>query len=213
MLPIPSEVGATLADVITRNPLFTALDELLDQDGSVSLGELLDKAGEQIYGLAVLLLALATFIPGVANFISLGTMLVGLQMMLGMPHPWIPGRIQSFEMKRGRIKETLARVEGYLAPLRLKRAPRRPVNPRLLGFIVFWTAFLAALPLWLPLSNILPAAALVLLGMALLEEWALLMWLGLIGSLVTTMYFALSIRELIQMAARLFQWILHLVGA
>jgi hypothetical protein len=199
--------------VNTRNPLFTALDELLDQDGSVSLGELLDAAGEQVYGLGVLLLALVTFIPGVANFISVGTMLLGLQMLLGLPHPWIPKRIQTFEMKRGRIKEFLAKVEEHLAPLRLKRAPKRALNPRLLGFIVLWTAFLATLPILLPLANILPAISLVLLGMALLEEWALLMWIGLLGSGITTAYFALSIREIIRMALGLFRWLGGLAGA
>jgi hypothetical protein len=199
--------------VNARNPLFTALDELLDQDGTVSLGELLDAAGEQVYGLGVLLLALITFIPGVANFISVGTMILGAQMALGLVHPWIPKRVQTFEMRRGRIKEALAKLEERLAPLRLKRAPKRPVNPRWLGALVVWTAFLASLPIPLPFANVLPAAALVLLGMALLEEWPLLFWLGLSGSLGTTIYFALALREIIQWAVGLYHWILRLFGA
>ncbi len=208
----PEEAG-TLGPVTARNPLFIALDELLDQDGSVSLGELLDAAGEQVYGLGVLLLALVTFIPGVANFISVGTMILGAQMAMGLPHPWIPRRVQTFEMRRGRIKEAFAKMEEHLAPLRVKRAPKRPVNPRLLGFIVLWTAFLASLPILLPFANVLPAAALVLLGMALLEEWPFLMWIGLAGSLGTTVYFALAIREIIQWAVGLFHWVLRLFGA
>jgi hypothetical protein len=198
--------------VTLRNPLFTALDDLLDQDGSVSLGELLDAAGEQVYGLGVLLLALVTFIPGVANIISLGTILLGAQMALGQPHPWLPKRVQSFEMRRGRIKEALAKMEEHLAPLREKRAPRRAVNRRFLGFMVVWTAFLATLPIPLPFANILPAASLVLMGMSLLEEWPLLMWIGLGGSLGTTAYFALALREILQWASGLLQWIQRLVG-
>ena len=55
-----------------------------------------------------------------------------------------------------------------------------------------WTAFLAALPVPLPLANVLPATGLVLLGTSLLEEWPLLAWLGAGFSLLTTVYFALS---------------------
>lgn len=213
MRPESPEEAGTLGPVTARNPLFTALDELLDQDGTVSLGELLDAAGEQVYGLGVLLLALVTFIPGVANFISVGTMILGTQMAFGQPHPWIPKRVQTFEMRRGRIKEALAKMEEHLAPLRENRAPKRAVNPRWLGALVVWTAFLASLPILLPFANVLPAVALVLLGMALLEEWPLLMWLGLAGSLGTTLYFALAIREIIQWAVGLFHWILRLFGA
>lgn len=213
MRPERPEEAGTLGPVTARNPLFTALDELLDQDGTVSLGELLDAAGEQVYGLGVLLLALITFIPGVANFISVGTMILGAQMAMGLTHPWIPQRVQRFEMRRGRIKEAFASLEERLAPLRLKRAPKRPVNARWLGALVVWTAFLASLPILLPFANILPAAALVLLGMALLEEWPLLMWIGFAGSIGTTLYFALAIREIIQWGVGLFHWLLRFFGA
>jgi hypothetical protein len=120
--------------------------------------------------------------------------------------------VQSFEMRRGRIKEALAKMEEHLAPLREKRAPRRAVNRRFLGFMVVWTAFLATLPIPLPFANILPAASLVLMGMSLLEEWPLLMWIGLGGSLGTTAYFALALREILQWASGLLQWIQRLVG-
>jgi hypothetical protein len=63
---------------------------------------------------------------------------------------------------------------------------------------VSWTAFLAALPVLLPFANILPAIGLVLLGVALLEEWPLLAWLGAGFSLLTTIYFALSARLVLE---------------
>jgi hypothetical protein len=116
-------------------------------------------------------------------------------------------------MRRGRIKEALAKMEEHLAPLRVKRAPKRAVNRRFLGFVVVWTAFLATLPIPLPFANVLPAASLVLMGMSLLEEWPLLMWIGLGGSLGTTVYFALAIREIVQRAVDLFHWLLRLFGA
>lgn len=172
--------------------LFRVLDQLLAVDGTVSIQELLDEAGEQTYGLALLILALLTFIPGVANLLSLGTLALGLQLWWGRSHLWLPAALQRFEMQRGRVKELLAHVEARLAWLGTRTAPRKAPGRRTLGFLVSWTAFLAALPVLLPFANVLPAISLVLFGMALLEEWPLLAWLGAGFSLVTTVYFALS---------------------
>jgi hypothetical protein len=172
--------------------LFRVLDQLLEVDGTVSIQELLDQAGEQTYGLALLILALLTFIPGVANLLSLGTLALGLQLWWGRSHLWLPRTLQRFEMQRGRVKELLAHVEARLAWLGARTAPRKAPGRRTLGFLVSWTAFLAALPVILPFANVLPAIGLVLFGVSLLEEWPLLAWLGAGFSLVTTIYFALS---------------------
>ncbi len=172
--------------------LFRVLDQLLEEDGSISVRELLNQAGEQTYGLALLLLATLTFIPGVANLLSLGTLALGLQLWWGRRHLWLPEPLQRFEMQRGRVKEVLAQVEARLAWLGARTAPRKAPGRRTLGFLVSWTAFLAALPVLLPFANVLPAIGLVLFGVALLEEWPLLAWLGAGFSLVTTVYFGLS---------------------
>ena len=176
--------------------LFRLLDRLLETEGTVSVRELLDAAKEQTYGLALLILALLTFIPGVANVLSLGTLLLGLQLWWGRSHPWLPEALQRHELQRGHVKALFAQVEARLAWLGARTAPRRAPGRRLLGFLVSWTAFLAALPVPLPLANVLPALGLVLFGVALLEEWPLLTWLGTGFSLLTTVYFALSGRLL-----------------
>lgn len=172
--------------------LFRLLNQLLEEDGTVSVRELLEYAGEQTYGFALLILALLTFIPGVANVLSLGTLALGLQLWWGRDHLWLPERLQSFEMQRGRVKELLAQVEAKLAWLGTRTTPRQPPSRRVLGFLVSWTALLAALPVLLPFANVLPALGLVLFGAAMLEEWPLLAWMGAAFSLMTTVYFALS---------------------
>ena len=172
--------------------LFRLLDRLLETEGTVSVRDLLDEAKEQTYGLALLILALLTFIPGVANVLSLGTLVLGLQLWWGRSHPWLPEALQRHELQRGHVKALLAQVEARLAWLGTRTAPRRAPGRRTLGFLVSWTAFLAALPVPLPLANVLPATGLVLLGTSLLEEWPLLAWLGAGFSLLTTVYFALS---------------------
>jgi hypothetical protein len=128
----------------------------------------------------------------VANLLSLGTLALGLQLWWGRSHLWLPESLQRFEMQRGRVKELLAHVEAKLAWLGARTAPRKAPGRRTLGFLVSWTAFLAALPVLLPFANVLPAVGLVLYGVSLLEEWPLLAWLGAGFTLVTTIYFALS---------------------
>ncbi len=173
-------------------PFFSALHNLLDRHPTLTLGRLLDEAGEQTWGLTVLLLALLTFIPGVANVLSLATLLVGLRMCWGSPHPWLPKLIQGVEIHQGRVKSLLATIERRLAWLAKRRGTRRAPSQRALGFLVAWTAFIAALPIPLPFANALPAVALVLFGVALLEEWPMLAWLGSLITLATTLYFAYS---------------------
>jgi hypothetical protein len=185
-------LAALVAGRAIPPPFFRALHAALDRHPSLPLGQLLDEAGEQAWGLTVLALALLTFIPGVANVLSLATILVGLQMLLGRPQPWLPAMLRRLVLRRGRIKSLLAKIEERIVWLAARRGKRRPPSRRFLGFLVAWTAFLAALPIPLPFANVLPAVALILYGTALLEEWPLLGWLGVLQSLGTTVYFAFS---------------------
>jgi hypothetical protein len=175
------------------------------------MGQLLEDAGEQAWGLTVLLLAMLTFIPGVANVLSLATILIGALMMRGAAQPWLPNNLRRLELHRGRIEELLAKVEIRIAWLAKRRGPRQAPSQRFLGFLVAWTAFVAALPIPLPFANVLPAAALILFGVALLEEWPFMAWLGAAISLGTTIYFAFSIRQILIMFAGTWRWFAQLL--
>jgi len=179
-----------------KKPFFEILHELLDSQEHVSLGQVLDAAGEQSYGLLVLLLSLPSLIPGLnvgaAPVGGLGIMALGCQMALGIPSPWVPQRVRAQELHRGKIKDGLARVELALDKLRLRHARRRPLSRGWMGLLIAWTAFLLAIPIPLPFANLAPAAVLVLLGAALLEERPSWGWIGAAGAVGITAYFALS---------------------
>ena len=175
------------------HPFFQVLHRLLDRHPVISLGKLLEEAGEQSLGLALLLLALLTFIPGVANVLSLVTLVLGIRMAWGSQRIWLPGMLRNRTLHRGPIKTLLARIEERIAWLASMRGPRRAPSPQATGVLVAWTALMAALPLpVLPFSNALPATALVLFGASLQEEWPALGWLGLAVTMGTTIYFGLS---------------------
>lgn len=190
-----------------RHPLFQTLEALLDEEGSIPLGELLDRAGGQTYGLGIVLLSLTCFIPGVANGVALGSVALGLQMAFGAPHPWIPEMVQRLQVHRGKVKGLLARLEANLARLGKRVGPRRELNRRAMGALVAWTAFLLFLPLPLPLSNLLPGLSLILIGMGLVEGWPFLAWLGALGSLATTLYFAIFFKEASMLLHKSWYWL------
>ena len=178
-------------------PFFETLHVLLDAEGEISLGQLLEAAGEQTYGLLVLLLSLPNLIPGLnvglAPIGGIGLIGLGAQLAWGTPHPWIPRKVQAQPIHKGRIKEALAKLETQLDRFRWSGAERRPLNHRWIGACISWTGFLLAIPVPLPFGNQLPAAILCLVGAALLEERPTWAWIGAAGALANTLYFASSL--------------------
>lgn len=188
------------------NPFFQTLHRLLGQDGDVSLGELMDAAGEQTYGLLILVSGLTSFIPGISMAGGLVALVLGLEMAWGVPHPWLPKRLKAVQLHRGRVKDALAKFETWLDRLGRKGRGGRPLNQRWMGMMIAWTAFLLALPVppIIPLGNAIPAATLCLQGAALLEERPAWAWLGALGMLATTVYLALSFDLILRALMRIF---------
>ena len=189
-------------------PFFTTLRALLDREGETRIGDLLHAAKEQTYGLLILLLALPSLIPGInvgtAPLGGLAMIWIGLQMVFGKRHPYLPNRIRNQCIQKGRLKEALARLEGFLDRFGGEDRTRRTLNQRWMGLLVTWTALLLTIPVPLPFGNILPASILALLGAALLEERPAWVWLGALGSLFNTVYFALSFDAILRALHRTF---------
>ena len=173
---------------------FEKLHLRLDAEEGLTLGTFVEEAGDQTFGLLVLLLSLPSLIPGLNVPMALlgGSALIGLglQMLFGSGRPAIPGPLRRQRIHKGKVKEALATFERQLD--RLPSGPRRALNRKWMGLWVAWTALLLFIPVPLPFGNIFPAAALCLLGAALMEERPLWGWIGVIASLAVTSYFAYS---------------------
>lgn len=178
------------------HPFFQTLHDLVEADGDVTIRELMDAAGEQTYGLLILVSGLTSFIPGVSMAGGLVAMVLGAQLAWGTPRPWLPERLATLTLHRGRVKDALARFEGWLLKLGSGGKPGRLLGRRTMGVVITWTAFLLAIPVppIIPLGNALPAAAICLQGAALLEERPTWAWLGLAGMVATTLYLGLSVK-------------------
>jgi len=178
-----------------RQPFFTTLRVLLEQDREITLGTLVHSTGEQTYGLLILLLALPSLVPGLnvgaAPLGGSAIVALGFQMMRGIPYPSIPQRILDLPIHKGRVKDALAKLERFLLRFAPRKA-RRDLNRRWAGLAVLVQGFLLALPVPIAFGNIAPALALCILGSALLEEQSVWAWIGGAFSLAVIIYFALS---------------------
>jgi hypothetical protein len=196
-----------------RRPFFRTFHDLLNREGEITLGQLVDVSGRQTYGLLILLLSLPSLIPGLnvgaAPVGGLALMAIGAQLVMGVPHPKIPEKLRQQRLHKGRIKEALARFERILDRTRLRGSRHRALNQGWAGILVFWTAFLLALPVPLPFANIAPALVLCLIGAALLEERLAWGWIGAVGSFAVTVYFALSFEGVLHALHRAFLTMRH----
>lgn len=153
-----------------------------DPDELLPLELLLAGLGKRVFGMLLVIAAIPAFIPvpGLAGAISGPlTVIVGLQLLLGMRRPWLP----RFMSRRGPYRHTLIGFERRISPL-LARIERH-VRPRMsnvldyrpaamfTGLLVVLLGILLALPI--PFTNYLFGALMLAFALALLERDGALM--------------------------------------
>lgn len=149
---------------------------------TLALRDVIHGLGRSTFGVLLFLATLPAFIPipGVAGALS-GPLvvLVGLQILILLPNPWLPG----FIARRGPLRATVIRFDRMLSPW-LRRL-EKTVRPRLLAFVehplatvftglqLVLLGILLSLPI--PLTNFLFAGLLLIYALALLERDGILM--------------------------------------
>jgi hypothetical protein len=129
--------------------------------------------------------------PGLSGVLGLPLLYLTAQMMLGRV-PWLPRFVISRGLTRPVFAAVVERVGPFLARAERLLKPRwswltGPVAERLLGALGVVLAAVISLPI--PLGNILPAFALCLIALAILERDGL--WVA-IGATVAAVSLALS---------------------
>lgn len=158
----------------------------------ISFGDLLDGLGHQAFGLLLLLLAIPNSLPipgfpGISTLFGIPMMLLAGQLCLGMPRPWLPASLRKRSVSRVEMIRLLERAEPYMAKVERRLKPRlsaftTPAMHRLGGAVMFVMASLMALPIIF--GNFLPAVAILLISLALIEEDGLMMVAGFALSIV-----------------------------
>lgn len=180
-----------------------------DPDETLRLGDLFAGLGKRSFGMLLFVSTIPAFIPipGVAGALS-GPLviLVGLQLLIGLRKPWLPG----FIARRGPHRASMIRFRDRLAPwlTRLERLvrPRLAVllDHRLANLMTGVQLLLLGILLFLPLpfTNFLFGALLLLFALALLERDGRLMALAWIAGAIAIAVFGVLSGSLAGTAAK-----------
>ena len=160
-------------DMLKRAPISTILSEMLHAAGAepLTLDWLLGRMGERSFGLVLLLLSVFGLLPGVSAFVAVLLMVPAIQMLLARSGPVFPRGIRGRRFEARRLAALLRYVIPALRWLERFVRPRwttpAEVTKRVVGGIVFLLS--AGLLAPVPLSNVPPALAIMLIAFAYLE--------------------------------------------
>ena len=191
-------------------PLSAILLNELTEDETITLGELRDRLARRGFGLLMILLALPTLIPvlppGSAAFIGFLYILLSLQMLFGKDEPWLPKRLNRYRLStrtiaalRTRGIPFLRRVERFSRPRPLLLDER--IVSRGVAFVVLVLGIVLLSPL--PFLNTLPALAVLLMGIGLLNRDGVFIAAGLLLTTVVLLVIGFGLGTLYALLNRL----------
>jgi hypothetical protein len=165
-----------------------------------TLGEILDRTAHAGYGFLLAFLALIA-IPfvGISLAFGLAVAVLGAQMLMGRPRPWLPGFLRRRKLPPGALRwlsETLARVTARLERL-VKPRLQWLVHGRVIGLGLVFQGIGLALPLPFPGSNWIFIVPILIYAFGLLEDdgaWVLVAHLANAVQVVLAILFAKVVR-------------------
>jgi hypothetical protein len=175
--------------------LAQVLDQVVEKtDGErVSLKDILRALGTGSYGPALVVVAAISMLPpisvtpGLPAITATLFLLLSAQMLVHRPYPWLPRRLLQFSVSRDKLNGVVERARPWARRLGKVIGPRLTflVGPPFLNLIAVVCLGLALLTFILsplPGGENIPAAAVLLFGLALTARDGLL---ALVGLLVT----------------------------
>ncbi len=158
-------------------PLSVVLFRLAHEGDSdrVSIGNLLAALGDRAIGALMFVFAAPNVVPappGLSGILGAPLVFLAAQLMLGMK-PWLPGVITRRSIARDDLQTLVRRLSPWLARAEKLLRPRwstltHPPLEYAVGLLCFVLAVVIVLPI--PLGNILPALALSMLALGVLER-------------------------------------------
>jgi hypothetical protein len=157
-------LSAILRDVAARPEPTISIAELTELFGGRALGALL-----LVFGLACTL----PLPPGGTTIFGAPLVLLAPQLVIGRRAPWLPRRLRERTIATVHLKRGLPRALVWLERVEAVSRPRLsflfgPVGERAIGLVCTLLALVLILPI--PLGNILPAAAVSVLSLALVQR-------------------------------------------
>jgi hypothetical protein len=167
---------------------------------SIQLRTILDalqgRAFELLMIVLVLPFAVPVSVPGMSTPFGIAIAIVAAQLALARL-PWLPRRVLEARIPAGFLGKVLAATKGVVAFLERFLRARWPAATRSRTMIalhfggVIVAALLLAIPLPIPLTNVIPGWAILLLALGLMERDGLFIAAGHLTVVISLVYFAL----------------------
>lgn len=175
----------------SKTPLADIIDDIVAdaKDGALTLGDILDDLGDRSYGplffiLGLIILLPIGAIPGVPIILGAVLIILAVQFVLGLRHPWMPARFRALSVSEQKARDTQRRVRPFLrfvdrfVDARLLWIVSRPM--RVLAAAAIILLSLAMVPLEIiPFGVAVPGAAITAFGLAIVARDGLVMLIAL----------------------------------
>lgn len=158
----------------------------------ISMGDLLSALGDRALAALMFVFAVPNVVPtppGTSSVLGIPLVFLAAQVTFGLK-PWLPGIISRRSMSREDFHLLISRIAPWLERAEKLLKPRvsvlaLPPMEFMVGLICLVLSLVLALPI--PLGNMLPAAAISLMALGLLERdgvWILAGFLATLASVV-----------------------------
>lgn len=147
------------------------------QGDEVHLRDLFNELGDRAFGPTLLLCALPEALPlpiaGISALVAVPLMLVSGQLVLGFQQPWLPDWLLDQPFKQEQCEQVISGAIPLLEKLEYFFEPRwsfftTPEAERCVGVVLLLLGVIIALPI--PFGNMLPAIAIVMICLGLIEK-------------------------------------------
>ncbi|MFC4728162.1 exopolysaccharide biosynthesis protein [Coralloluteibacterium thermophilus] len=180
-----------------------------DPDDPITLGWLLDEFSTRAFGVLLLAATLLSFIPlpiGVGAVAGPLVSLVGVQMLMMLPRPWIPRFLARRGIRRGSIRRFRDRMAPWLARIERVTRPRADRmftrgTEAFTGLLLIALGILLALPI--PLTNYPFGLILLVYCFALIERDGVLLGIAWALGAIEIAACVLLSNEVVQLLQRL----------
>jgi hypothetical protein len=174
---VSAEAGVTQGAGTPTGPLSISLATLAADPGRerVSLSDLLALLGDRALAALLLIFALPNVVPvppGASAILGLPMVLVAAQLAFG-GRPWLPDFLARRSLSRAQFENVVNKMAPWLARAEKLLRPRwlalsAPAAERLVGAVCLLLSLVVFLPI--PLGNMLPAFAVCVLCLGLMER-------------------------------------------
>ncbi len=201
----PRRTSQLLRDFVTSHP-----------EPRISLGALRDALGDRGFGVLLFIFALPNLVPVniplLSAVLGLPLVLLAAQLTYGRHKPWFPHWLTAQSFPRDGFTNVVLRSLPYLERTERLLRPRLTfllswTGERLIGLAILILALVLALPI--PFANWLPACAIAIIGLAIVEKDGLAVLAGLAVGVASLTVAAAVVVGLIKAFLLLFSGILN----